>query len=291
MLENLSRELNRIPSAQECIARLREHAEFAESEAGGLQAFVDKWAPVRVQQEIKHHAQQKQTRQQQEGKLRARVKALFRKPRGHFRQMLTEHTRRSAGIDNLVSRVRRMPEFSQFTSQEFNKLVRKELISFQHKEEQRAFRIDQTNKARGILESLSQELNRTPSVDECIGRLRECSEFASIGAGQLQVIIERGLRARRRQWKKKTERFIEDLSQVMSGVPSVDECIARMRGSSQFAHIEASQLEQLVVQATRTRAKRKARQKARAKRHQEAKGGDAMKRAILSGFETSRRRH
>ena len=291
ILENLSRELNRLPSSDECIARLRASPEFAHIGALHLKAFVDKWARVRAQHDSKRVAQHQKRLRQQQTRLHARLKALLRKPRGHFRQVLTDLVRRSDGIDDLVARVSRTPEFHQLTAQQLDMLARKELALLLQKEENRARRRKQIKKAEQILDGFSQELNSTPSVDECLARMRECSEFADIGVGQLKALVQRGARARRRKWIGRAGSVIESLSKELNRTPSVDECVARLRGSSEFAHIEAVQLERLVVQATQARARRKARQEARAKRQQQAKGGDAMDRAVLGGFETNRRRH
>ena len=252
-----------------------------------MEPFVDQWARVRVQHDSKRGAQQKKSFRQQQSWLHARLKALLRKPRGNVRQLLTDLVQRSDGIDDLVARVSRTPEFSQLTAQELNMLAREELALLLQKEENRARRRKRIKKAEQILDGLSLELNRTPSVDECIARMRECSELAEIGVEQLRVLVERGAQARRRKWIGRAGSAIESFSKELNRTPSVGECIARLRGSTEFVHIEAVQLERLVVQATQARARRKA----RAKRRQESKGGDAMDRAVLSGFETNRRRH
>lgn len=144
-----------------------------------------------------------------------------------------------------------------------------------------------------------------PTLSNFIARLREYPEFTQIKDPRLKELAEEAVRVwahreacrketkTRRQGERRLARrassILHELSQGSNRVPKLTDFIARAHEFPEFVQIEPEKLEKLLQEALEKK-KRQRGVKAQ-KQHKQPKGGDAMDRAILSGFETNRRRH
>ena len=179
----------------------------------------------------------------------------------------------------------------------------------------------QVKTALKFLDKFSIALGKTPHLDSLVARLREYSEFARFGVGELESLAEDALheqekqrqlrenRRQRREHRKREQqekmaiaRLLKSRQRVLKGLfhqtattPTIDEFVAKLKELPEFSELTSSDLETEARQEIDRRGKKggksKRKIKGRARQVTGPKGGDAMSRAVSSGFETSRRRH
>ncbi len=296
LLENLAKELSRLPSEEECAERLRATPEFSDIEPSRLGSLVRTWRNI----QLRRAAKTRQRLQTRNNKLRGKLRALLRNPPRHIRRRLAGFVLRTNGIDDLVVELRKTPEFSSFTPQELRRIVRSDLRKLQREEKRRRKQSKKAIQANAILmatiEELTRNLNRTPTASECVTHIRQQPAFSHVEQQQLHARVEQALQTQVRQTIKKQDqaerqlvtKSIEALAQERQRAPTFDECIDHLRYMPEFVSDKPERLTRLVQHALKSRYPRRNKRKRKKIR---SKGGDAMNRAIRSGFESNRRRH